>query len=138
MTDQEMYHELAYYTLSHPEPRFIHQHVVDAFTAQTATPETKSIAIYYALVGLYLYLEKNYTGKEVQMAHVKLSSTSKIFEPLDLPMERGDYTIQNVLKHPPGKERDEAIHKWCVCVWDIYKNQRTPVKEFADRILFLN
>lgn len=134
MTDQEMYHELAYYTLSHPHARFIHQHVVDAFTAQTATTETKSIAIYYALVGLYLYVEKNYTGKQVQMAHVQLSNTPKIFEPLDLPKDRGDYTIQDVLKHPPGKDRDEAIHKWCVCVWDIYKNQRTPVKEFADRL----
>ena len=136
MTDQEMYHELAYYTLSHPHPRFIHQHVVDAFTAQTATTETKSIAIYYALVGLYLFIEKSYTGKEVQMAHIKLSSTSKIFETLGLPKDRGDYTIQDVLNHPPGNERDEAIHKWCVCVWDIYKNQRTPVKEFADRLLF--
>lgn len=134
MTDQEMYHELAYYTLSHPHARFIHQHVVDAFTAQTATTETKSIAIYYALVGLYLYVEKNYTGKQVQMAHVQLSNTPKIFEPLGLPKDRGDYTIQDVLKHPPGKDRDEAIHKWCVCVWDIYKNQRTPVKEFADRL----
>jgi len=136
MTDQEMYHELAYYTLSHPDPRFIHQHVVDAFTAQTASPETKLLAIYYALVGLYLYLEKDYTGKEVQMAHVKLSSTSKIFESLDLPDYRGDFSIQDVLKHPPGKERDEAIHKWGVCVWDIFKNQRTLIQEFADRILY--
>jgi len=135
MTDQEMYYELAYYTLSHPDPKFIHQHIVDAFTAQTATPKTKSIAIYYALVGLYLHLEKDFTGKEVQMAHVKLSNTSKIFEPLDLPDYRGDFTIQDILIYPPGKERDEAIHKWCVCVWDVYKNQRTLIQEFADRIL---
>ena len=136
MTDQEMYHELAYYTLSHPDSRFIHQHVVDAFTAQTATPHTKSIAIYYALVGLYLCVEKNYTGKQVQMAHVKLSNFSKNFATLELPEERGVYTIQNVLKYPSGKDRDEAIYKWCASVWDVYKNQRTPIREFADRILF--
>jgi hypothetical protein len=135
MTDQEMYHELAYYTLSHPDPRFIHQHVVDAFTAQTATPETKSIAIYYALVGLYLFIEKSYTGKEVQMAHIKLSNTPKVFEALGLPDYRGDFSIQDVLKRTAGKERDDAIHKWCVSVWDIYKNQRTLIQEFADRIL---
>jgi hypothetical protein len=135
MTDQEMYYELAYYTISHPDPKFIHQHIVDAFTAQTATPKTKSIAIYYALVGLYLYIEKDFTGKEVQNAHVKLSSTSKIFEPFDLPAYRGDFSIQDVLKHAPGKDRDLAIREWCVSVWGVYKNQRTLIQEFADRIL---
>lgn len=28
------FHELSFYTLSHPDPSFIHQHSVDAYTAQ--------------------------------------------------------------------------------------------------------
>jgi len=36
MTNDELYNELAHYTLSHPDPSFLHQHVVDAYAAQYA------------------------------------------------------------------------------------------------------
>jgi hypothetical protein len=53
--DREQYNELLYYTLCHQDiGYFIHQHVVDAYTAQTADNNTKPIAIIFALVGLYL------------------------------------------------------------------------------------
>jgi hypothetical protein len=35
MKDQELYDELALYTLAHTGCRFIHQHVMDAYTVQT-------------------------------------------------------------------------------------------------------
>jgi hypothetical protein len=35
-SDQDLYHELSYYTLAHPDPSFIHQHIVDAYAAQHA------------------------------------------------------------------------------------------------------
>jgi hypothetical protein len=58
--DLEQYNELSYYTLGHPDKKyFIHQHLVDAYTAQKADENTKPIAITFDLVGLYLYVEKN-------------------------------------------------------------------------------
>jgi len=48
--EQEKYYELSCYTLAHPDPQFIHQHVVDAFMAQTADQNTKSIGITFALM----------------------------------------------------------------------------------------
>lgn len=64
--EQQMYNQLAFYTLSHPDKIFfIHQLVVDAYTAQHADAQTKPIAITFALAGLYLVVEKNYTGKQV-------------------------------------------------------------------------
>jgi hypothetical protein len=33
--DLDLYHELSCYTLAHSDPTFIHQHVVDAYTAHT-------------------------------------------------------------------------------------------------------
>jgi len=33
--EQEIYTELSYYTLAHGDAAFIHQHVMDAFAAQT-------------------------------------------------------------------------------------------------------
>ncbi len=56
-SDQEAYNELSYYTLSHPDPAFIHQNIVDAYTAQHAGQDTKPIAITFALIGLYLSVE---------------------------------------------------------------------------------
>lgn len=42
MTDDEtLYQELAAYTLSRNDAAFIHQHVVDAYAVQSATPADK-------------------------------------------------------------------------------------------------
>src|SRR5438067_3221775 len=49
------------------------QHVVDAYAAQTARASTKPITLAFALVGLYLHLEKNQTGKQVQRVHMLLA-----------------------------------------------------------------
>lgn len=77
-SEQEAFYELCYYTITHPEPNFIHQYVVDAFAAQTADKKIKPITITFALVGLYLHLKKNFTGKEVQQAHMQLAKHKKL------------------------------------------------------------
>lgn len=70
--DDELYNQLAFYTLAHPDPAFIHQLLVDAYGAQHADETTKPIAVLFSLIGLYLHLEKGYTGKQVQRAHMRL------------------------------------------------------------------
>src|SRR5262249_16749859 len=65
-TEQEAYYELAYYPLALRDPSFIHQHLVDAFTAQYASEQTKPIALTFSLVGLYLLVERQFTGRQVQ------------------------------------------------------------------------
>ena len=74
---QKELEELTYYTLNKADRNFIHQHVVDAYAAQNADAETKPITLFFALAGLYLLIEKNYTGKEVQAAHIKMSTRKK-------------------------------------------------------------
>jgi Family of unknown function (DUF5946) len=94
----DLYHELSCYTLTHPDPSFIHQHIVDAYTAQNANEITKPIAVVFALIGLYLHVEKNFTGRQVQRFHMKLA---KIRRPwirphllvLDPSGRRGAYLI---------------------------------------------
>ncbi|GHN01809.1 hypothetical protein WSM22_32980 [Cytophagales bacterium WSM2-2] len=57
---KDQFNELSYYTLGHHDTvYFIHQHIVDAFQAQTADNSTKPIGLTFSLVGLYLYLEKS-------------------------------------------------------------------------------
>jgi hypothetical protein len=59
----DLYDQLSLYTLSHADPSFIHQHVVDAFAAQHADDRTKPITLTFALVGLYLHAERGFSGK---------------------------------------------------------------------------
>lgn len=117
------FEELSYYTLGHPDTTyFIHQHVVDAYQAQNATHETKRITLIFSLIGLYLYLEKAYTDKQVQLAHMKLARNKKTWTILSLPQQRGKVTVSDVLKAEPGQARDGKIREWCSSVWVAYKN----------------
>ena len=131
MKDEKLFHEWSFYTLSHKREEFIHQHIVDAYTAQTADTNTKLIAIYFALIGLYLLVEKNYTGKQVQNAHVALSYQSKNFNTIHLPEYRGEIHIEDVLNSLPGKQRDEMIYQWCKSVWSAYKEVSKEIEEMA-------
>jgi len=120
--------ELMFYTLSHSDKAyFIHQHVVDAYKAQTADENTKPIGVIFSLIGLYLYLEKNYTGRQVQLAHMKLAENKKPWPRIELPEDRGSITVTDVLKTQPGEERDLMIKKWCVSVWSAYERSHETI-----------
>jgi hypothetical protein len=129
---EQQYNELAYYTLGLHDKSFIHQHVVDAYTAQTADKETKPIAITFALVGLYLGVEKGYTGREVQLFHMLMAKNKKEWPRIILPVQRGDITVKDVLAVPPGKERNEMIHTWSVAVWEAFNCNRDIIIGLID------
>jgi len=134
--EQEMFYKLSCYTQTHPDPSFIHQYAVDAFAAQYAEGNTKPITLAFALIGLYLYIEKGFTGREVQIAHVKLAKHRKEWPEFDLPAFRGDITLYDVLNAPRGPERDEMIHKWCVSVWDTYSDNHKKVAGLVQAELY--
>jgi len=117
MADQEKYYELSYYTLSHGGENFIHQHIVDAYTVQTADEQTKPVAILFALAGLYLYVEKNFSGRQIQAIHQRMAQKHIKGTRISLPGRRGDVTITDVLNTAPGTARDNMIRKWCLSVW---------------------
>ena len=125
----EDYHELAFYTLAHPDAAyFIHQHFVDAYQAQTADEHTKPIAIIFSLAGLYLFTEQGYTGKMVQQVHMKMARNKIPWPIIQLPVNRGDINIANVLKALPGAARDGMIKKWVVCVWEAFYGSHPVIR----------
>ncbi len=130
--DKDKYNELAYYTLTHQDPSFIHQYIVDAYAAQNADEDTKPITITFALIGLYLYLEKGFTGKQVQTVHMSLARKRKDWPTFDLPLERGNITVEDVLEASPGKQRDEMIKKWCESVWQAYRGDHQKVADLFE------
>jgi uncharacterized protein DUF5946 len=116
----EQYHQLYAYSLTRGDAAFLHQYVVDAFAAQRATADTKPITLTFALVGLYLHLDKGETGKQVQHVHMLLARRRKNWPRFDLPSARGDITVSDVIRAPAGPARDAIIDRWCASVWRAY------------------
>lgn len=130
------FHELTFYTLAHPDQLyFIHQHAVDAYQAQNASVETRPITLIFSLIGLCLYVEMNYTGRQVQQAHMKLSRSKRPWPDIQLPEFRGEIAVSDVLKADPGEARDLMIKDWCVCVWNAYESSHGIVAELIDEAL---
>ena len=134
MQPTDAYHELSYYTLAHPDrEKFVHQHVIDAFTAQNAGPDTKPIGLLYALAGLYLAVEQGYSGREVQRAHMELAKDKTDFPPLTLPSDRGALTVADVLAIPAGAARDMLILEWCAAVWSAYAESQSVIAGYCKK-----
>lgn len=132
MKHQEEFNELSFYTLAHPDMvYFIHQHIVDAFQAQTANQDTKPIGLIFSLIGLYLFIEKGYSGRQVQLAHMKLAQNKKAWPQLPLPTQRGTINVSSVLKSEPGENRDQMIKEWCLSVWSAYKDWHSEIATLA-------
>jgi hypothetical protein len=51
------------YVYAMERPGFILQHVVDAFAVETASSDTKAISVVFGLIGLYLHVEKQFSGR---------------------------------------------------------------------------
>jgi hypothetical protein len=88
---------------------------------QRATPQSKPIAVAFGLAGLYLHLERGFTGRQVQLAHMKMGRTRRAWPSFTLPADRGALTARDVMRRPPGAERNEAIDRWCDSVWNAVK-----------------
>ena len=73
----QVFSDLSCYTVAKGDAVFIHQHAVDAYEAQHAGGKSRPITAVFGLVGLYLALEKGYTGKEVQRTHMRIAKIQK-------------------------------------------------------------
>ncbi|HTX40255.1 MAG TPA: DUF5946 family protein [Acidobacteriaceae bacterium] len=134
-TDEERFDELSFYTLAQPRPPFIHQLAIDAFTAQRADESTRPMAVIFALLGLYLHVEYNFTGLQVQEAHMRLARVPRSWPSLPLPRSRGSVEVAHVLAAEPGPPRDAMIHAWCESVWQAWQASRPAIAELVRREL---
>lgn len=129
ISNEAAYNELCCYTLAHGDPSFIHQHVVDSFAAQNADENTKPIKLTFALIGLYLHVEKHFSGREVQRTHQFLAQRKRSWPSFPLPDDRGSLTVAEVVAVPAGPERDKAIDNWCVSIWNAFRDSHQAVAE---------
>ncbi len=101
-----------------------------------ADENTKPIKMTFALIGLYLFLEKGFSGKEVQSAHVQLARKRKRWPRFEPPQRRGDIIVSDVLETPPGAERDAMIDKWRASVWEAYDASHKEVEDLVHKELW--
>jgi len=108
-------------------PGFILQHVVGAFAVQTANDKSKPIGVVFGLVGLYLHVEKQFSGRQVQRAHMELGRRKREWPRMYVPEDRGSMTVADVLAAPAGPDRDRAIDDWCRSVWTAFGANRQTI-----------
>jgi hypothetical protein len=133
-SSEQAYHLLLAYSFE-PAHYLVHQHVVDAYAAQTADEQTKPITLVFALAGLYLHFEKGMTGPEAQQAHIRMARARKDWPSLPLPKERGTMTAVDVIQCASGPERDAAIKRWARQVWEAWREQHGAVAELVKSAL---
>ena len=119
------YDEVYAYTMG--RPGFILQHVADAFAVQTANAVSKPIGVMFGLVGLYLHVEKQFSGRQVQQVHMKLGRRKREWPRVCLPEDRSKMTVADVLATSAGPERDRAIDDWCRSVWTAFGGNRQTI-----------
>lgn len=134
----QLFGELSAYTLSHSDPRFIHQHAVDTWQAQHAVSAGPNIGIAFSLIGLYLALEKGYTGRQVQLAHMQLGKTKRQWGEFIIPSTRAALTVRDVLDVEPGPARDLKLIEWARAVWVNWSHARPWTLETCARLLHVS
>jgi Family of unknown function (DUF5946) len=133
---RRLMNELTYYTLAHGDPAFIHQHLVDAYGAQHVRGQSKStIGAAFTLAGLYLAVERGFTGRQVQKMHMLMASKSNQWPRFEPPANVGPLTVADVLAVEPGPDRDQALMRWCASVWTAWSSEQSRVREMVDPFL---
>ncbi len=131
MTSDEAHDELAAYTLSLGDADFVHQHVVDAWTAQHASASSKPISIVFALIGLYLHVERGVSGRNVQRAHMEFARHRRDWPRFDPPSMDNTITVHDVMAAPADPDRLRMIDRWCESVWATWSAAHAEVRSLA-------
>lgn len=126
---RQLYYDVSFYTLGKRDPFFLHQVLVDADGAQHYKMGAPRIGLAFALIGLCLVLEHDYSGKDVQNAHIRLAAKRKDWPQFEPSTQKTPLTIADVLAAPPGDERDAVMMQWAAAVWDTYTHEQQHVRE---------
>jgi hypothetical protein len=136
---RKLCYELSYYTLGLQEKEFIHQLVVDTYAAQHYRENMKPITITFALVGLYLVNEKNFTGKQVQNVHISLAqkNLSKEWPNFLSRSTHTVITVKDIVESSDDVKKD-MIKKWCNQVWKNWNSESALISQLLNGYLQIN
>jgi Family of unknown function (DUF5946) len=133
----QLYGELTAYTVAkgYADGDFIHQLAVDTYAAQHVAENGRPIGTAFALIGLYLAVERGYSGRQVQHVHGLLARRSKTWPRFVPPPHVGDVTILDVMQAPPGEARDTMLRRWARSVWDAWGQEHERVRTLFETVM---
>ena len=105
----QQYSDLSCYTAARQDPTFIHQH---------SGGTTRNITVTFGLIGLYLALERGYTGKHVQRPHMQIIQVRRNWPRLEPPVHPAGITVGDVFGAGTDAEKDAMIRQWMTAVWE--------------------
>lgn len=129
-----MYYNLTCWTLVQGDQKFIHQHAVDAYAAQHSGEKTRPITTWFALIGLFLALERGYSGRRIQQGHEKIGNRKWEWPRVPPPKHPGDLTVMNVIS-ARNAGREEMLMRWAASVWKSWAYIHQQVRETTDLLL---
>jgi hypothetical protein len=118
------------YTLTLGDPEFIHQLVVDTYAASHVSPASKPIGVVFAMVGLCLVNEHGYTGRQVQLAHMRMARRRTRWPAWAPPAGGAALTVADALK-APTEARQLAIKRWSAAVWRTWQPRREEIERLT-------
>lgn len=127
-----LYWELSAETLARGDAEFRHQGAVDAYTAQHAGGPSRPISVAFALIGLSLTLERGWTGREAQLAHVALARERTVRPVFDRPDAPAAITIRDVLAEAAAEPRDQIMNEWMAAVWASWASAHDEIRRLCD------
>ncbi|WNR47149.1 DUF5946 family protein [Paenibacillus roseipurpureus] len=117
----QIYHELSAIFIMNPDLNFRTQHAVDAYGAQHSGSKVKNIRTAFSLIGLYLAVERKYTGRQVQQAHMELAQKNLKWSSFIEPTRPYTLTVADVLGTAEEK-RNDMLMAWSKHVWEIWED----------------
>lgn len=129
------YGRLTVYSIAHKSPDFLHQHVVDTYGAQHVSDEAPALLPAFALIGLHLWLDRGYTGKQVKETHARLARTKRDWPRFETPHREWTMTMLDPLEAPEGPERDAVIEAWARSVWAVWEPRHADIAALVDEVL---
>jgi hypothetical protein len=116
-----------------------HQLTVDAYGAQHSGPPTSRIYVVYSLVGLYLALERGWSGADVRALHQRMGHPDASWPPFRRPLVTAVLTIADVAVAGArlGSVEGHAalVERWARSVWSSWADQHAVVIGLATRLV---
>jgi hypothetical protein len=129
----EKFNDIAVYNFFKNDKNYIHQVAVDAYVAQHSGTPTTNKATVLALIGLYLYVVREYKGNKIQIEQMRIAKLQNDWPRFEVHTNINEITVLDVLNESAvGDKREEMIKKWAKYVWDCWSHEETGIANIID------
>jgi hypothetical protein len=122
------FHTLAGIHFDEADASFKHQIAIDCYGAQHIGGPSKPVTAVYALVGLCLHVERGFSGRQIQAAHMLLARTRSNWPTLSAPATHYRVTVDMVVAAGCASSRAQQLEAWAVCTWEAWRNEQQWVR----------